>query len=187
MFSMNSHKIKRSYHPFIHIAFHLNFLSDVLQTQLPCSTHSDWKNRDRAAQFGYEFFQNNKLLFQTLETVANSNKLQTTVRVLTKLIALKRFIIFHKGCIKTKVGNSSIVIVNAIEKLKPFLSISKCFYILQVEYKECLSWRRIKTCHHSFFNFCIVQHPYQLLKSEAENLKVYFTDERLCPFSLLEQ
>ena len=175
---MNLPLKKRSYHPFILIAYHLNFLPAELQVQLPRSTYFDWKKRDSAAQFGYEFFESNKHLFQTLEAVANNAKFQTAIRVLIKLIALKRFITTYKFRIKDKIGSTITVVVNTIEKLKPFIPVTKCLHILQTDYKQYLSWRRIKNCNQSFINLCIIRHPHQLLKSEVAYLKTYVSDNR---------
>jgi putative transposase len=171
---MNPSAPKRSYHPFVFIAWHLNFLPDVIQSQLPRSTLYDWHHKNNDTLFGHDYFQQNRGLFLTLETVANNNKLQIAVKMLIRIIAVKRFIIKYRFRLKERGGAVAMVVVNAIQKIGRSISLTRCLQVLQIQHNEYKNWKRLKNCHHSLLNLCIIKHPGQLLKTEIETIKKYF-------------
>jgi hypothetical protein len=133
---MNPSAPKRSYHPFVFIAWHLNFLPDVIQLQLPRSTVYDWHHKNNDTLFGHDYFQQNRGLFLTLETVANNNTLQIAVKMLIRIIAVKRYIIKYRYRLKDRAGTVATVVVNAIQKINQWMPLGRCLNILQIGHSE---------------------------------------------------
>jgi putative transposase len=64
-----------SYHPFILLAFYLDFLPQDIALQILKTTKHDWKERNNEKLFGHLWFKENKHLFNTLQQIAASKKL----------------------------------------------------------------------------------------------------------------
>ena len=164
---------KRSYHPSILIAFHLNFLPEKLSAALPRSTRSDWMQKEQQLQFGYDWFMDNKDRFATLQCVAANEHLLKVNKALIKVIALIKFICINKQRLKDNIGSASEVVLSHIEKLKPIFGLQKCLRMLRLDYSIYRRWRLKKGCMVSLFNSCVVRHPNQLLKEEVALIKEY--------------
>ena len=59
---MELHRQKTSYHPFVLIAFHLNFLPDNLLLAMPRSTRLDWVHTDFQDSFGFGWYPDCKIV-----------------------------------------------------------------------------------------------------------------------------
>ncbi len=113
---------KRSYHPFILIAYYLNSLPQDIIQGIPYSTQYEWKHKDPECLYGTQYFRNNKKLFRTLESVAQNRKLQTTVQLLLKIIALKKFISNYQHRLKINYVQIRRVALANIQKLNRWRS-----------------------------------------------------------------
>ena len=91
---------KRSYHPFIHIAFYLHFLPEEISTAIPRSTLHDWENKEESKLYGYDWAIDNKERFATLQCVAANEHLLKVNKALIKVIALIKFICINKQRLK---------------------------------------------------------------------------------------
>src|SRR5260370_12123512 len=91
---------KTSYHPYLLAAFYLNCLPADLLQRIPRSTRHDWTRKDQIALYGYDWYNANRPLFDTLLEVTASKQLLRINRALLLIIALKRFLIFYHDRIK---------------------------------------------------------------------------------------
>lgn len=175
---------KRSYHPFILIAYYLNFLPIELLQSIPNSTRYDWKHKDLNALFGTQYFNDNKELFKTLEAVAQHQKLQKTIRVLLQVIAFTRFIKTYHERLKVNLQNIQQVAVWHIKKINTHLPLHTIFKLLHIDPSTYYQWRNRVACKYSAINQCTTKHPSQLLPKEVQQIKNYTDDERYTYWSL---
>lgn len=82
-------RAKTSYHPYILLSFYLGILPLEMLERIPASTRHDWKQRNAANLFGYEWYMQNQSSFTVMQQVFNSKKLLTINRALLRIIALK--------------------------------------------------------------------------------------------------
>lgn len=164
---------KRAYHPFILIAYYLNFLPQEILQDIPYSTLYDWKRKDILHLYGVQYFNDNKQLFNTLEAVANHRKLQTAVKLLLKIIAIRNFIATYQQRLKNNLSQIQKTVVSNIQKLNMLLRLSTIFKLLQFDPKTYFRWRSHTACKLSAIGACIIKHPAQLLSREVQQIKQY--------------
>ena len=83
--------MKVSYHPAVLLAYYLNCLPKEITEQIPRSTLYEWKKKTGTSQFGYNWYYNNRDLFNTIQQVCSRKKLLKINKVLLRVIALTRF------------------------------------------------------------------------------------------------
>jgi hypothetical protein len=91
---------KMSYHPCVLVAFYLNCLPKNLLQIIPRSTRFDWNRRDIKDSFGYEWFLENKDLFDTLQLLALNRRLLKINKTLLRVMAISRFMKVNSTGIK---------------------------------------------------------------------------------------
>lgn len=82
-------RTKQSYHPFVLVAFYLDILPENLLDWIPRSTKNDWQHKKLTELFGYDWYLQNRHLFNTLQQVAVNKNLLLVNKVLLKVIAVK--------------------------------------------------------------------------------------------------
>jgi hypothetical protein len=89
--------MKNIYHPAFQVAYYLQCLPQELLLQIPRTTKFDWNHKDVEHLCGYDWYQNNQQLFETIKFVSNHQNLLTIIRALIRIIAIKRFIVCYTG------------------------------------------------------------------------------------------
>ncbi len=173
---------KNSYHPFISLAYQLNFLPSELWLQLPRSTRHDWQHKDQSTLFGHDYFLANRDKFNTLEAVANNYTLLTINKALLKVIALKKYMVANKERLHKGFVNTTAVVVSNIKKIKeaakPFVCQQQILNALDLHRNTYLNWKRNFNCRHSLLNLCVIKYPNQLLPQEVNAMKQYLQNEK---------
>ncbi len=175
---------KTTYHPFLLVAFYLDFLPDDLKYTIPRSTRFDWKNKNIETTFGYQWCCQQQLLFHTLQQVAVNKKLINISRALIRVIAVQHFIKKYKSQIKSKLFNSAAVVVRNIEKITHVLGSELALKFLQFSCQQYYQLRSKARCAKSALNLCLVKHPAQLLSTEVRAIKTYCEDGRFLHWPL---
>jgi putative transposase len=170
---MHPCRSKTCYHPYLLVAFHLNCLPENMLQIIPRSTKFDWDKRDLQNSFGYDWFLENKDLFNTLQLVAINKKLISINRVFLRVIAIKRFI--KKNATGIRAGRMSLkaVVVSNIQKVGKIVGVTKALRYLDLNFQQYTRLKRNITCRFSLYNTCRVKHPAQLLQKEIETIKTY--------------
>src|SRR5258708_19468640 len=86
---------KTSYHPYLLVAFYLNCLPADLLQRIPRSTRHEWTHKDQVALYGYDWYNENRPLFDTIREVTASKQLLDINRALLCFLALKRFLLTY--------------------------------------------------------------------------------------------
>jgi len=170
-------RLKTSYHPYLLIAFHLNCLPEEWLEHIPRSTRHQWKQKDVSAQFGYDWYVQNRHLFRTLEQVASNKKLLRVNKALVQLIVLKRFIQRYQYRVKENRADTKRVVLTRIQKAAGIISLKTTLKCLQLPYSWYLNLRQ-QRCPASVLDLCYIRHPSQLLKKEVAIIESYCTDRR---------
>ena len=123
---MQPHRSKTCYHPYVLVAFHLNCLPDNLLKVIPRSTRFDWRHRDMENNsFGYEWSQENRRLFDTIQLVARNKKLLKINIALLRIIAIKAFIKKNSDGLAAALATLKKVAARNIQKCPVKKSIEK--------------------------------------------------------------
>jgi putative transposase len=181
--SMNP-RPKTCYHPYLLVAFHLHCLPADLITLIPRSTQYDWSHKDQAALFGYEWYFQNRYLFNTLQEVAGNRRLLQVNRAFIRIIALNRFISRNTHRVRENIVQINKVLLNNVLKIGHVFGIKTTLKCLQKPYSWYLQIRRKGTCHSSPFSLCRIKHPTQLLVGEINIIKSYCSDPRFLHWPL---
>src|ERR1035437_10167338 len=88
---MQPNSTKTCYHPYLLVAFYLNWPPENILQIIPRSTKYDWDKRKIKNSFGYDWFLENKDLFHTLQLVATNKKLLKINKAFLSIIAINRF------------------------------------------------------------------------------------------------
>jgi hypothetical protein len=168
--------LKRSYHPFITVAFYLNMLPDGILQQIPRSTAFEWKHKTVTQLFGYEYYCQNLHLFNTLQAVANNKKLLQVNKALLRIIAIRHFIKKYNNQLRLKLFNASATVLHNISKAQSVLGTPITLKLLQLSKQQYRSLLQIKKCSQSLFDLCLPKHPAQLVQKEVVMIKTYCQD-----------
>ena len=133
---------KTSYHPFILVAFHLNFLPSDILRHIPKSTQHDWRHKDISSLFGHDWYLQNIDLFNTLQHIAINQNLTKVNRALLRLIAINKFMKAHSFGIKAGRDKVKSVIVYNIQKVSAILSLKATLKCLRMNYDQYLQLRK---------------------------------------------
>lgn len=171
-------RTKKSYHPFVVIAFYLGILPDKLLLQIPSSTKYEWQHKPVMDLFGYEWYCQNQQLFNTLQEVAASHKLLQINKALLRIIAIKHFLVKYKMHIRHKILHAPNTVVQNIAKVQGFLGLHNTLKLLQLTHQQYWQIKQKTRCRKSLFNLCLPKHPTQLLRKEVQTIKKYCEDFR---------
>ena len=127
---MQPRRPKTCYHPYVLVAFHLNWLPDNLLQIIPRSTRFDWHYRDIKNSFGHAWYQENKNLFNTLQLVAQNKKLLRINTALLRVIAIKAFIKKNVGGLNAGLASLKMVATSNIQKVSRVIGLGKHWNIL---------------------------------------------------------
>lgn len=168
---------RQSYHPFVMVAFYLQFLPEEILAVIPRSTRHEWQHKPVAELFGYHWYCQNQHLFQTLQEIATSKKLQKINKALLRIIAVQRFMHKHKLLIRSRFSGVKEVVLNNIEKAGKQIGFNFCLKAIQFSRRQ---YRQLKQriCTQSPLSLCIPKHPAQLLHREVNIIKKYSEDAR---------
>src|SRR5258708_23731479 len=170
---------KTSYHPYLLVAFYLNCLPADLLQRIPRSTRHDWNHKDQIALYGYDWYNENRQLFDTLREVTASKQLLRINRALLRIIALKRFIVRYHDRIKGNIFHINEVVLNTIHKIIGTISLKTTIKYLQRSYSWYWQLKKNQRCRSSVFSLCRIKYPAQLLVGEINIIKAYCSDPRL--------
>jgi len=175
---------KTSYHPYLLVAFYLNCLPENILQIIPRSTRFDWHHRDIGNSFGYEWFQENKIFFDTLQMVTRNRKLLKINKALLRVIAINRFI--KKNVTGINAGRILLktVVVSNIQKVTVVIGVKQALKYLNINFQQYAKLKRNITCASSLFNICRIKHPTQLLEKEISVIKKYCQETRYQYWSL---
>jgi transposase InsO family protein len=176
---------KRSYHPFVWVAFYLQILPEELLRTIPKSTTQYRRNTNEQALFGYNWYQQNKHLADALTEIAQSKKLLRINLLLLRVIALRRFIIQYKSELKERRKSHVSVVLGHIDRMTEHMTLQKCLYMLQLDRKELYRMRNLQKCRASALGLCSIKHPAQLLRSEVAKIKTYLLDTAYSSWPLI--
>lgn len=170
------HHYKRSYHPYIPLAFHLSLLSEDSLKQVPRSTKRYWKSKKTAALFGFELCPQQQDLLNTLSLIAQNKHLMAINKALLYVIAIKKFIQRHLYAIKNSRPAIIRTLIHNVQKIVPGLGLTKSLKLIQLSYAQ---WNRIsqtKDCTKSYLRLCRRKHPSQLLSREIKVIEKCCSD-----------
>lgn len=168
---------RQSYHPFVMVAFYLQFLPEELLAVIPRSTRHEWQHKPVAALFGYHWYCQNQHLFQTLQEIAISRKLQRINKALLRIIAIQRFMHTYRLLMRSRLSAVNTVVLNNIEKAGKQIGFSFCLKLLRFSRQQYWQLKQ-KICTQSLLRLCIPKHPAQLLHREVNAIKKYCEDAR---------
>ncbi|MFT3945717.1 MAG: hypothetical protein QM763_01990 [Agriterribacter sp.] len=168
---------RQSYHPFVMVAFYLQFLPEDILAVIPRSTRHEWQHKPVSELFGYDWYCRNLHLFHTLQEIAASSKLQKINLALLRIIALQRFMHKYKLLMRSKLSAVHTVVLNNIAKAVKQTGFSLCLKLLGFSRQQ---YRQLKQriCTQSPLSLCISKHPAQLLHREVNTIKKYCEDIR---------
>jgi len=169
---------KTSYHPYLLVAFYLKCLPSDLLQHIPRSTRHEWAHKDQAALYGYNWYNENQQLFDTLREVAASKRLLRVNRSLLRIIALKKFIDLYHDRIKENTFHINDVVLNTIHKITGTISLKTTLKYLQRSYSWYCQLRMKQRCRSSVFSLCRIKYPGQLVVREINIIKAYCSDPR---------
>ncbi|MBX3238932.1 MAG: hypothetical protein KIT80_09140 [Chitinophagaceae bacterium] len=170
-------RAKKSYHPFVMVAFYLQFLPEEILAAIPRSTRHEWQHKPVTVLFGYDWYCQNRHLFQTLQEIAVSRKLQKINKALLRIIAIQRFVHKYKLLMQSRLSGVNEVVLSNIAKAGKQIGFNFCLKLLRVSRQQ---YRQLKQriCSHSPLSLCIPKHPAQLLHREVSTIKKYCEDSR---------
>lgn len=176
-------RLRQSYHPFVMVAFYLQFLPEKIAAAIPRSTRHEWKHKPAAELFGYHWYCQNQHLFQTLQEIAISRKLQKINKALLHIIAIQRFMHKYELLMRSRASRVNEVVVNNIAKAGKQIGFSFCLKLLRFSRQQ---YRQLKQtiCMQSPLSLCIPKHPAQLLHHEVNTIKKYCEDIRYAHWPL---
>src|ERR1035437_9894091 len=175
---MQPRRSKTCYHPYLLVAFHLNCLPDNMLQIIPRSTRFDWDKRDLESSFGYDWFLENKDLFQALQLIAINRKLLKINRALFRVIAISRFMKVNAVGIKASRNLLKSVVVQNIKKVAATVGIKQALKFIDLNFKHYANLRTNITCVTSVLNLCRIKHPAQLIQREINMVKSYCQEFR---------
>lgn len=170
--------IKSSYHPYLLLGFYLGILPADILDRIPSSTRHDWKHKNAATLYGYDWYLQNQSSFTVMQQVFNNKRLLKINTALIRIIALQRFMQQYQVRIKAKIGTANAVTLDNIAKITDVLPVTKVLKLLQLPYARYLKMRSNNRCSQSIANLCRFKHPSQLLSREVGAIKQYCTDHR---------
>lgn len=168
--------MKTSYHPAITVAFYLKCLPQEIIRYIPASTQFDWKQKESASRFGYDWYRTNEHLFQTLQHISNNKRLLRINRALIRIIGIAVFIKKYSGCLQQGLVAVPQTIVGNIGKVTPVYGLTKTLRMLQLPYGSWLKLKKSSRCKASVLRLCRVKHPGQLLQKEITAIEKYCKD-----------
>jgi putative transposase len=169
--------MKQSYHPAFQVAYFLQGLPDDMLKQIPRSTRYEWKHKNEAALFGYDWFSQNRQLFTTLQQVCNNRKLLKINLALIRIIALKNFVAKHIRKTGHTVTSAASAILFNIHKVRHVLGTYKTLGWIGVSYGNYLKWKNKSICQRSLLSLCYGKHPLQLTSKEVQTILLYCKNE----------
>jgi transposase InsO family protein len=169
---------KTSYHPFLLIACYLNCLPSDIAQHIPRSTRHGWLHKEQDTLFGYDWYQQNKHLFDTLKHVVSNKRLLQVNKALIRVLALQRFMQTYADRIKQNVFEINDTILNNLHKVNSVIGLRTTLKLLQLSYSSYLRLKKRGPCIASVLRLCRVRHPSQLLKKEVDIIIAYCTDVR---------
>lgn len=172
------HRPKTCYHPYLLIGFYLNCLPDELSSRIPRSTRHEWHHKDQAALYGYDWYMQNRPLFNTLQEVAASRQLLRINRALLRIIALTRFMTLYRRRVIDNIYNINTVVLTTLEKVIKIIGRKTTLKYLQRSYSWYWQLRWTQKCRSSLFSLCRIKYPAQLVAREIEVIKVYCNNSR---------
>lgn len=177
-------RTRQSYHPYVLIAFYLNILPKHLLIQIPRSTRNDWKQKNLEQFFGYDWYNEQKHLFDTIQKVAENKHLLQLNTALLRIIAVFRFIQRHTINPKNNISSVANAIATNIQKIQTVLPLKSILKYLQLSYRQYWKMRQKIKCENSVFTLCLPKHPSQLLQREINIIKKYCNDVRFIHWPL---
>jgi putative transposase len=169
--------MKRTYHPWLIIAFQAGILPTELMQGLPRSTKYDWQHKSLNACVGYYWYCQQEERLRILKEIYNSNKLMQVNRALLRVFAIKRFMHRHTLALKQGIQQVPGTVVNTIQKTGRVLGMGKTLKLLQLPYSSYLKMKNRLRCVQSPLGLCRIKHPAQLLPAEIGTIKKYCEDE----------
>ncbi|MFT3947195.1 MAG: hypothetical protein QM763_09500 [Agriterribacter sp.] len=168
---------RQSYHPFVMVAFYLQFLPEDISAAIPRSTRHEWQHKPVSELFGYDWYCRNLHLFHTLQEIAASSKLQKINMALLRIIAIQRFMHKYKLLMQSRLSAVNTVVLSNIAKAAKQTGFSFCLKLLGFSRQQ---YRQLKQpiCTQSPLSLCISKHPAQLLHREVNTIKKYCEDAR---------
>ena len=110
--------------PFVTVAFYLSVLPEPLLNKIPRFTRYEWEHKSINSLFGYDWYCQNKHLFDTLQTIALDKKLVHVNKSLLRIIALKQFLKKYSNQIKHKIFNTAGTALANINKTSRVLGLA---------------------------------------------------------------
>src|SRR5690606_23077663 len=117
---------RQSYHPFVMVAFYLQFLPEEISAAIPRSTRHEWQHKPVTELFGYDWYCQNQRLFQTLHQIAISQKLQKINKALLRIIAVQRFIKKYNLLMRNRFSCVNNVVLYNIGKAGKQIGLTFC-------------------------------------------------------------
>lgn len=152
-------------------------LPDELRSNIPTSNYYRWKNEPEDKYLVCEVAQYINQEIDLIKRVGNSSLTKKTLEAYFHLVDT-----FHSVCdsvkgIKTVIAQNKEVVVNAIEKVKAYISVDNALKVFGISRATFQNYKTLvlNSCDSSYFKWCVRHYPQQLLKSEIAQIKKYLT------------
>lgn len=169
--------MKASYHPAIILAWYLKCLPQDISEKIPRSTKSDWSHKSPESLFGFEWYHNNRKLFETLEAVSRYKSLLKINKALIRIIAVAKFINTYRVGISKQLFNLPTVVMSNFNKITHTIRLRKVLKMLNLSFTFYQKLKLTSGCNRSLLLQCPVKHPSQLLSREVSVIKGYLETE----------
>ncbi|MFZ6025671.1 MAG: hypothetical protein ACOYVG_14570 [Bacteroidota bacterium] len=162
------HHNKRSYHPYILLAFHLQLLPPQVFLQLPRSTKQYSKSKNQADLFGFELCSQQEDIIHTLSLVTRNKQLLTFNKALLHILAIKKYVQTYLFAIRQKRPSIIQTLVHNIQKVTGVIGLTKALKFTGLSYARWLKFSQWNSCSKSHLHLCRRKHPAQLLHKEIK-------------------
>ena len=165
--------IKRSYHPYIPLLYHLGVLEKEFTKQISTSTLHEWKNKDFDSLFGAEQVAKHIPAFNLIDDYITKKKLAKIINATYRIYHVYSKIYTSIKIKRSKIEKYRKQIVCTIENIKEAIGFDKALKAFHISHQQFYRWKNKVVCKINEEFLCKKRHPLQLSVKEIKTIKAY--------------
>lgn len=156
-----------------------NNLPEEIKVQIPRTNLHRWLHEKDDKYLGCEVAKSIKEELELIKQTGESRNAKKILETYFKLSQTYHSITRKIKGLKNIIAGNKEKIVEAIEQLKPFVSVDAALSIFNISRATYQNYKTqvLNKCIPSYFNWCLKMYPQQLLKREINNIKAYFEND----------